>query len=157
MITERLIYPNSISLSQGDRGALFDTQQSYLRHFCNKIDFLGKLWPISGQLAEMLKLWNLPHSGILFRGQFRTIINHQRLYIVDMGGFGHRVNSDSIRNGGVIWIKAIPFRKQSCLHKSPENSAINKLNFTLKILFFEADSPTWLFCFLAHMLFWGPT
>ena len=22
--------------------------------------------------------------------------------IVDMGGFGHRVNSDSIRNGGVI-------------------------------------------------------
>ena len=27
-----------------------------------------------------------------------------RLYvhIVDMGGFGHRVNSDSIRNGGAI-------------------------------------------------------
>ena len=24
------------------------------------------------------------------------------LCIVDMGGFGHRVNSDSIRNGGVI-------------------------------------------------------
>ena len=23
-------------------------------------------------------------------------------YIVDMGGFGHRVNSDSIRNGGAI-------------------------------------------------------
>ena len=29
----------------------------------------------------MLKLWNLPHSGILFRGQFQTTINHQRLYI----------------------------------------------------------------------------
>ena len=26
----------------------------------------------------------------------------QNIYIVDMGGFGHRVNSDSIRNGGAI-------------------------------------------------------
>ena len=91
--------------------------------------------------------------------KFTPIQNYPTLpyYIVDWGGFGHGVNSDGIRNVGAIWIKAIPFREQSCLHKSPENSAINKLNFTLKLLIFEADSPSWFFCFLAHMLFWGPT
>ena len=76
-------------------------------------------------------------------------------YIVDWGKFVHRVNSDIIRNGAAsaIWMEAIRFREQSCLHKSPTNSARNKLNFTLKLPFFEAESPKWIFCFLAHMLF----
>ena len=38
---ERQIYPHLISLSPGDQGALFDTQPSYLKPFCNKNYFLG--------------------------------------------------------------------------------------------------------------------
>ena len=41
LITDRPIYPNLIFLSPGGWAALFDTQQSYLKSFCNKIDFLG--------------------------------------------------------------------------------------------------------------------
>ena len=33
---------------------------------------------------------------------FEVVLLILQYYIVDMGGFGHRVNSDSIRNGGAI-------------------------------------------------------
>ena len=36
-------------------------------------------------------------------------------------------------------MKAIPFREQSCVHKSPGNSAISISNFTLKLPFCEAE------------------
>ena len=45
---------------------MFDTQQSYLKPFCNKIDFLGKLWPISGnaQTLEFATQWDLVQGRI---------------------------------------------------------------------------------------------
>ena len=45
---------------------MFDTQQSYLKPFCNKIDFLGKLWPISGnaQALEFATQWDLVQGTI---------------------------------------------------------------------------------------------
>ena len=61
--------------------------------------------------------------------------------IVDWGKFVYRVDSDTIRNVGAISTKANSFREQSCIHKSSGNSAINKLNFTLKLPFFEVEGP----------------
>ena len=56
-------------------------------------------------------------------------------------------------------MKAIPFREQSCIHKSPKNFARNKLNLSLELPFFEAESgePKMNFCFSANVLFQGPS
>ena len=64
------IYSNKISLSSGDHGASPDIHQCYIRPICSENDFFGLLQPISAQLAEMLKVWNLPVSGLLFSIQF---------------------------------------------------------------------------------------
>ena len=112
---------------------------------------------IKNSVVLLLLLFQNANNPV-FQVSLAKVTEHQ-VPKLDWGQVVHRVNSDIIRNGGAIRMKAIPFREQSCIHKSPKNFARNKLNLSLELPFFEAESgePKMNFCFSANMLFQGPS